>query len=369
MKTKLCTLKTYVGALILSQPTHNYALAGNIKVECEYLKTFLFTTFNDTPEEERFADILNWYWHAIIKLSNTLFKPQETNPVATQALHTLVGLLRYLEQEYGFLLNRNHPLPAFEVMELHRHLKGQCRQIAAMLEKKHISETLLRQLLKALEDPFRPYSYPKLCYGEKYYLEMFIQRLKTLAVDHREKDWNMRLKQLLLKYNFNHMGIYKVLANEQENKICSIKSYKKQLQLFYEKTLWLEQLQVLPDMAYNKQAEDLKTMLVKHINILKAHTEEEVMVKSYEDGQKLRHNLSLGEMALEFHYKYGLHVYDYPTKKAAVEVYCNHNRSIGTEHPSLKSFLNFDKIDRNAAIKYYQRNNSIQKKLVEDFDL
>ncbi len=369
MKTKLCTLKKYVGALIVSYPTQNHVLADSIKTECETLKEFLFSAFNDTQEVHKISDILNWYRYAIMRLSNTLFNHTETNPTINQALHPIIGLLRYIEQEYKFLLDGSHPLPAFEVLDLHRRLTGDCREITGLLKAKNISETLLRQLIKAFKDPFRVYRYPELSYADKYYLDIFIQRLKALAADKRDKDWNMRLKQLLLKYNFNHMGIYKVLAKEQENEISSVKIYDNQLQLFFKKKLWLEQTQVLPDMAYHKDAEGLGTMLAKHLGILKAFTEEEMKVKSSEDSQRLKHNLSIDELALEFHYNYGLHLYDYPTKKAAAEAYCRHNRSIGAKNPSLNSLLNFDKIDRNAAIKYYQRSISIQKKLVEDFDL
>lgn len=355
---------------MLSHPIDNHALTGNIKIECEYLKAFLFTAFNDTPEEERFADILNWYRVAIIRLSNSLFNETGTNSVVTKALHTLIGLLRYMEQEYGLLLDRNHPLPAFEVLELHRRLTGECREIADMLRQKNVSETLLKQLVKAFEDPFKPQRYPELCYREKYYLEMFIQRLKMLALDDREKDWNMRLRQMLLKYNFNHMGVYKVLAKEILIEFDALREWEKQHEFLHEKELLLQNKQEEPGFAYHTIFDSLKCILLKDVRIMQNHLMQKMQLKMLDDYRRVGFSISVAELNIEFHYDYEEGIFNYSSKIEAAEVV---SKVIQTKDTKIVSPHSLKKVDKTrslgAALNVYRRYIRKANKLVKDYNL
>lgn len=371
MKNELHIMSAYVGLLVMNRPAYcNTDVLKSIKSESERLKEMLLFSFNQGTERFQFTEVLSSYYTQFIHLADTLWeRARQHNPIARSALLIVISLIHYTELHYGSFLYKNQALAAFESFKLSNQVSAELLSIKVLLVSKKISEPLIHQLLKAFNDLFKESKHLVFSVADRTYIEAFLPKLSALARDQRDKDWNRRLIQLLIKNNFNHMGLYKLLEAEQEKEVFSVKNHKQQLHLFYEKTLWLEQIQVMPVIAYNPYSKGLKSLLKKHLDILQSHVKEEMVIANTEKHPKLKHNLSIDEMALEFHYKYGEKVYNYRTKRAAAEVFCMHNCSIGTDEASVNSFLNVDKMDRSAALRYYQRNNRIQKKLAEDFDL
>lgn len=289
--------------------------------------------------------------------------------MAKQAMLKVLSLMMYLRLNYGNFLEKNHALAGFELFIIVQTTAIKAMLIKKLLISKDVTGLLIDQIFKAFSDFSKPEKHGIITSSDGQYITSLQQQLLGLVTDKRDKNWNLRLRLLLIRFNFNHLGIYKLLESEFEKQIYSIKSYKMQHQALYERKLWLEQIQVIPDVAYNRQAMSLKDLLMKHLVGLKEHLKEQRLIVETEQDKKLKHNLSVEEMALEFHYEYGEQVYDYKTKKAAAETFCSLSQSKARDEISLNSFLNFDKMNRNAAIKYYQRIGRIQKKLQEDFDL
>ncbi|WP_214228011.1 hypothetical protein [Pedobacter sp. B4-66] len=371
MKNELHILTSYVGILLVNRPIYNNAqVLESVKEEIGRLKEVFFCNFNQAQERCQIRELLNVSYLHLTELSDRLWERARVhNPIARSAMLMVGSLMDYMTKYYGNFLDKNNALTAFERFKLEHKLIQDMRSIAVLLKEKKVSEPLIHQVLKAFQDLFSECKHGVLSCADRKYIQEFVSQLSDLAYDKRDKDWNLRIRRLLIKYNFNHMGICKFLEIELEKQAISIKSYKKQHRLLYEKGLWLEEIQCVQEVAYNWKAMSLMGLLTRHISRLKEHLNEQRLIEGAEKAVKLKHNLSVDEMALEFHYNHGEKVYDYRTKRAAAEVFCSHNQSIGTTDASLNSFLNFDRMNRSAAIKLYQRIGRIQKKLAGDFEL
>jgi hypothetical protein len=213
MFTELQLLKTYVDQLLSDPATYNSNTISQVTAECTRLQAFLFDVFNKSKDVKGLSDILNWYQNSFIKLADALFYSSDISRIlATQALILIIGLTRHTQEQYKDLLDGKQPLPIFEASELSQKVDAELIVIQKGLHEKHISIPLIEQVVKAHTDLFKPTKYPALCYSEREYVEIFLPQLKALADDNREKGWNGRIRQLLIKYNFNHMGVYKFLA-------------------------------------------------------------------------------------------------------------------------------------------------------------
>ena len=371
MKNELHILSSYVGLLVMSRPIYNNTeVLKSVKTECGRLKEMLLFSFNQAQERFQITESLNNCYAHLVNLADTLWdKAREHNPIARSALLAVVSLIHYTEQQYGNFLDKNHALTAFERFTLIHSLSAKLTTIERLLVLKNISSPLIFQIVKAFEDLFkegrgRPFS----C-ADRNYVKMLLPKLSSLASDERDKDWNRRLRLLLIKNNVNHMGIYKLLEAENEKEILIIKDKGKQHDRLYHKELWLEQIEPIVEVAYNCQDTDLKSKLVKHIKTFGPYLTRQMEIKNGEKHAKFKHLLSVDELSVEFHYECAEKLYDYSSKKESAEAYCTHNQSIGTDDISVNSFMNFDKLgQRNAALKYYQRISRIQKKLKKDFD-
>jgi len=327
-------------------------------------------SFNQGIDRFQVAEQLRHYHAHFIALANVLWEgARQYNPLARSALLVMISLIDYTEQHYKSFLNQSQPLAAFETFKLNNCLGTELHAIQILLLSKNISEPLIHQLIKAFRDLFKV-SRPLAFNGaDRAYVAVVLPQLTALARDERDKDWNRRLRLLLIKYNFNHMGIYQLLEKEQEKTVLSYRHHKQPSLVFYKPTLWLEQIQMIPEIAYDPSGKNLKTLLTNHLGILQKCLKEDVAIANKVKNPKLRHNISLDEMALGFHYNFQEKIYDYSTKKAAAELFCQNNSSIGTDEASVNSFLNIDKMDSGPAIKLYQRLNRIIKRLAADFDL
>jgi hypothetical protein len=370
MYTALEVLDACVAQVLINPPNHNDAtLINNVAVECDRLKGLLFDNCSKSANVETFANVLNVFQVLVIKLSNSLWTALPGNPAVQQVLSPLVALTRHTEEFYGNFLNKNHALSAFEVKELRAWLDGELKVIEGRLRQRRVDEPLIEQLMKAHTDLFKPEKYPALCYADKQYLEIFIPKLKAKAFDEEEKDWNIGLRQLLIKYNFNHMGIYKMLIAEID-KLLVIRDIKKRQQKLHAIDGWLKQVHPLPDIAYDFQVSDFRTLLLERIALLLGQLKDEIELEKLIKRERICFKSSVHELALDLHYKFDEGVFTLPTKKAVAECIVNHISTEGAEEVSPQSMVKIDKIEqRPAAIKYYQRELRIAEKVKKDFDL
>jgi hypothetical protein len=327
--------------------------------------------FNKSKDVKGLSDILNWYQNSFIKLADALFYSSDISRIlATQALILIVGLTRHTQEQYRGLLDSKQPLPIFEARELSQKVDAELIVIQKGLHEKHISVPLIEQVVKAHTDLFKPTKYPALCYSEKEYVEIFLPQLKALADDNREKDWNGRIRQLLIKYNFNHMGVYKFLESEIEKNFSSLRKPEDWLSLLYDKSIWIEQIMEVPDLAYTANHESLKQLLLKYLNAKGEFMKERLKIGKLIQPSKFYRNVNVNELALDLHYRFYENEFGYKTKKEAAAAFCESNSGKETVNISPHSINKFDKLEQHdAAVKLYQRYQRIVSKLAKDFDL
>jgi len=370
MFTALEVLNACVAQVLINPPNHNHAaLINNVVIECERLKGLLFDSFSKNENLATFPNVLNVCQLLVIKLSNSLWTADPGNLAVQLALSPLVALTRHTEEFYGDLLDKSQGLSDFEVQELRAWLDEELKAIEKRLRQTGIDEPLIEQLMKAHADLFKPEKYPALCYADRQYLEFFIPKLRAKVFDEEKRDWNVGLRLLLIKCNFNHMGIYKMSIAEID-KALLIKDIKKQQQKLHEIDGWLKQVHPFPDIAYDFQVNDFKTLLLERVALLLEQLKDKIELEKLIKVGRLCFKSSVHELALDFHYKFDEDVYTLPTKRAVAECIVKHISTEGTEEVSAQSMLKFDKIEqRPAAVRLYQRQLRTTAKLKKDFDL
>lgn len=372
MKTELEMLTSSISWLMMTRPVYpGTDMLTQIKKECERLKGLFHNSFNHAPDCFKLREVMNTRHTKLVVLANNLWERASLpNHIARSALLEVLTLKDFIAYEYGNFLDESCELATFERYKLKNQVLAEFRLIKVQLHSKKISAPLVLQLEKAFLDLFNETNYPVLYVSTKKFVDGFLRKLSAMASNESDKNWNMRLRQLLIKSNCNHMGIYKLLEKEHEHQILLIRDAEKQQDLLYAKQIWIDQIQAYGKLAYNKDASDLKSMLLKHIKTLGPHLAKKNKLRKIEKPEKVKYNLSVDELSLIFHYHCDENIYDYSSKRAAAEAFCEHNRSIGTADISVNSFLNIDSLkQRSAATKYYQRNSRILKQVKKDFDL
>lgn len=371
MNNAIQIIHTYVRLLLHHNPSDKAtSLLENLGLETNGLRVMIFKTYFKNPKSKRFKSELNSHFTKLSNIADELWLAQPTNATAKSASEIINPLLDHLMAHYATLLDQTQALALYRLQRLKNQLNIALSPIRMQLSNKNINESLLFQLFKALSDLLKESRYPRCSYLQETYLSVFIKQLQLLAADPRKKDWERRLKQLLIKYNFNHMGIYKFLAQEAKIQLAKIKDPVQVHQLLHDLNVWLAQLQLIPKLAYQPENDTLKNLLLKEMTLYRDHFIEKMQLGKVPAADKIACTSSVNELSLYFHYLFEDGLYNYKTKKEAAIAICQHVQSKETKEISPHSLTKFDKLQLNhAAIKLYQRNRRIQEKLVADFDL
>lgn len=356
--------------LLNANKDHNNSVLETFISETNRLRHLLSLRYEQSQKTNRFKNELNINFNKLIHLSDELYIKQHHHSDAKHALPILNQLIAHIRERYVTLLDQMQQLPLYRQQELKAKLAQDLQPIHAQLTAKKINEAFIHQVLKALKDLFKDGRYPTCSYAQETYLSVFVPQLKLLAADRRTKDWERRLKQLVIKYNLNHMGVYKFLAQQAKSQLALIKDHVKVHRLIHELNLWLEQLQASTSLAYEPHTATLKELLLKELQLHQTYLLEQLNLSNQPNADKIALNTSVNELSLYFHYLYTEGVYNYKTKKEAASAICQHVQSKETKDISAHSLTKFDKLQlNNAAIKLYQRNKRIQQRLMTDFDL
>lgn len=371
MNNVINNIYSYIRLLLDHRPDGNAkSLLDKLSIETNVLSIVIAKTYAKNPKSNKFKDELHRCFSQLVNISNELWLSKPAHSDAKSALQTINLLIDHLVVHYTPLITQKQALPFYRLHELKEQLHLNLQPIAVQLKEKNINEQFIVQLFKALADLFKEGRYPSCVYAQENYLSIFMTQLRLMAADVRKKDWERRLKQLLIKYNFNHMGIYKFLAHDAKTQLNKIKDPVQLHQLLHELNVWLAQLQLMPTLAYQAENDTLKNLLLKEIALYREHFIEKMGLSKAPEADKIACNSSVNELSLFFHYHYEDGLYNYKTKKEAAIAICQHVQSKETKDISPHSLTKFDKLQLNhAAIKLYQRNRRIQERLVEDFDL
>lgn len=369
MFTELHILKTYVDQLLTDQVAyHQNTIINQVAAECSRLQDFFFNTFNKTDNIKRLTEILNWYQNAIIKQADALVDLADNgHHVATQVLILIIGLTRHTQDQYSNFLVCTQALPVFEAKVFRKHVEDELIEIEAGLKRKHVSDALIKQVVKALIDLFKTTKYPALSYSEKKYIEIFLPQLKALASDEREKDWNMRLRQLLIKYNFNHMGIYKFLKAEGQNDANFLQHYGNQKTFLEEKENWIDSILLMPNLVFDPISTTLKKLLLKDLSVVG----KKLMKKEDQNAhRRFDPNLGVGVLNLIFKYLFQLGLPRYNNKEDAAAAFCENIRSKEKDSISTHSIVKTGILDKeNDARLLYKFLKRIMDELKKDFNI
>lgn len=369
MHSELRILKLYSHQLLADPGTPGpSSILSKVAKECERLKGFLFLIFTKPDEHFHVEDVINWYRRATIQLADSLWEASKSgDPLISEVLALVVDFIRHFETTYPDLLEQRHALSLFEADELHKKIAAELSQIQGGLVQKEISIRLIEQLLKAYSDLFIPGRYPALSYADKKHAEIFLPRLKSLAVDERQKNWNLRFREVLIKYNVNHLGIYELMKSEGNNDAAFLNHYGEKRAYLIDRENWLDDLEPKPGLAYDSSVGSLKKLLKKHVRALHAKMS---LMEEKTDQSRFNPNLSMRELNLIFKYLYQIGLPAYGTKQEAAASFCQHITSKEMKELSVKSILKNDMTDKdNTAQSLYKVLKKISDQLKADFNL
>lgn len=369
MKNAIHIINTYIKMLLL-RPTNSAEIIGYLHHELNGLKMMLIQHHDHNVKPSLFKREFNYIFFKLTELSNTLYRKKTNNNAIKEAFILINQSIEDLQKRYQNLISDHQGLAKFKYEVLKKLTKSHLPQFEKQLLAKKVNKDLVYQLIKAITDLLIEGRYPSLSYTQENYLLIILPQLKQLSEDQRNKDWERKLKQFLIKYNFNYMGIYKLLVEERKSKLSQIIDLSKLLDHLNELHLWLSQIQEIPNLAYQPKTDSLKIMLIKELILQKSFLKEKIQLDQQNPISKLDCNASVHELCLLFHYHFEEGLFNYKTKKEAAEALSQHLKSKAMQDISVHSLIKFDKLQlNNAALKLYQRYKRIQDKLIKDFDL
>lgn len=371
MHIELMALKTYVALVFIIPATSTDLLIKSTVMECERLKRFMLRAFKNRKNTDHSIQELNKYRGLIIQIANNLSPVSNLDDKVASEMRTIViELIKHTEEQSGHLLDKHHELPAFIVQELSENITTELQEIEEGLHQKKIPALFVQTLVKAHQDLFKPDRIPKMTYADSQYLSNIMPMLKSFALEAGEKDWPKKLTSLLIKYNFNHMRIYKLLRTEQYKVPMQIKDNEKLNQYFFNQRIWLNEIQVIPSLAFNSSADSLKNLLLTHLQATEMYIKENLEMLQRKKIEKIELSISVDILRLYFYYMCLEGMFNYPFKTEAADAICKHIRTKGTDQVSPRSLLKFDKIAlNNSAIKFNLQLQRMQEQLRKDFDL
>lgn len=368
METIIQTINNHIKLLLMNFPkSNNKEVIDFLNLEVNKLQIELASNHKKFKKNNHYQQELQVLFGKLTSISDQLWTSNQTAKEASLIINHLTD---HIYERYKPWISEQQKLPLYKLRALEDRYSKDLQIIDAKMRSKNITHNLVLQIIKAINDVFKEGRFPPCSFNQEMYLNILIPQLKKLAEDPRDKHWERRLKQLLIKYNFNSMGIYKFLIQENKAQLEHIKDPMKVLHVLHEINTWLQQIQVIPKLSFQTENPNLKSLLLKEIASYRAHLIERIKLDAHITIPKLACNSSVNELSLYFHYLFDEGLFNYKTKKEAAIAICEHIQSKETKHISAHSFIKFDKLQlNNAALKLYQRNKRIQEKLIKDFDL
>lgn len=167
-------------------------------------------------------------------------------------------------QRFKEHMNPSEELPVYHQQLLKSGSLAKLAQLSVHLQAKQLDEKYLLEIQYGLNSLFDEHKPPKLLYYHVEWLETFLSALESLAHDKRVKHYAKRFIELLIRYNFNYLGLCNRWHEQLEGQIDVLpRSEKLSTLLLMDKEI--THYHPLPMLYYDIEQPHLKTMMHEYI--------------------------------------------------------------------------------------------------------
>lgn len=388
MLTQICRLNELIGEItrINSEKHPDEAIPGELSdlltTECRRLKAAIYELYKKAPDKQTAAWDLNNYHSALVRIANEVTDqlPEEeltimsksaasgddNNPVL-YCLYCLADLLNCNEMCYRGILNLTQPVPHLFVLRMKELLTTHLPAIKEGLKKKDVAAWIIREIESGLNSAVRR-TFPALNYHDYSYFQTFIPELSRFAADTRQKDWTKRTLLFLLKFNFNHIGLFNRWSDDIRRSLSARGNRKHQIRFLDRETELLNHTRAFPNLSYDWFSPSLKEHFTSFLALQKQTIMNEIEAERKDDAVHLRMRQSVDGLSVDFNYRYKLNQFVYRTREEAAADYAVVHSTPHTSQISAHSIQKFDKTSLiGAAVEYRRTLQKIIEMIGKDF--
>ncbi|MGX5687398.1 hypothetical protein [Arcticibacter tournemirensis] len=388
MLTEIRRLKDLIGE-ITKRNTKRHSdeafaseLLDPLTAECQRLKGTIYGLYKKAPDKQTATWDLNNYHSALVRIANEVMHqlPEEeliiiSKPAATQGendpllycLYCVADLLNCNEMCYRGILDFKQPVPLLFVLRMKELLTAHLPAIKEGLRKKDVAAWIIREIESGLNSAVRR-TFPALNYHDYFYFQTFIPELSRFAADTREKEWTKRTLLFLLKFNFNHIGLFNRWSDDIGRSLSARGNRKHQVRFLDRETELLNHTRAFPNLSYDWFSLSLKEHFTSFLALQKQTIMNEIEAERKDDAVHLRMRQSVDGLSVDFNYRYKLNQFDYRTREEAAADYAVIHSTPHTSQISAHSIQKFDKTSLiGAAVEYRRMLQKIIEMIGKDF--
>ncbi|WP_286859396.1 MULTISPECIES: hypothetical protein [Sphingobacterium] len=167
-------------------------------------------------------------------------------------------------QHFKEHMNPLEELPIYDQQLLTESSLTKLNQLFAHLRAKQLDEEYLLEIQYGMDSLFDEHKPPRLLFYHCEWLNSFLMALESIAYDIRDKSYPKRFIELLVRYNFNYLGLrnrWKESIERQLNPLSRAEKLSALLLLEKEITHFLP----FPTSHYDIEQPQLKTMMNEYI--------------------------------------------------------------------------------------------------------
>ncbi|KAA8482010.1 hypothetical protein F1649_12775 [Arcticibacter tournemirensis] len=388
MLTEIRLLKDLIGEITkrnskrLSDEAFASELLEPLTTECQRLKAAIYELYKKAPDKQTAAWDLNNYHAALVAIANKITRqlPEEELTIMSKSAATgddnnpllycvycLADLLNCNEMCYRGILDFKQPVPHLFVLRMNELLTAQLPAIKEGLKKKDVAAWIIREIESGLNSVVRR-TFPALNYHDYSYFQTFVPELSRFAADTRHKDWTKRTLLFMLKFNFNHIGLFNRWSDDIRRSLSARGNRKHQIHFLDRETELLNHTRPFPNLAYNWFSPSLKEHFLSFLVLRKQAAINEIEAAKKDDVVHLRMRQSVDWLSVDFNYRYKLNLFDYRTKEEAAAVYAVVHSTPHTSQISAHSIQKSDKTRLiGSAVEYRRMLQKIIEMIGKDF--
>jgi hypothetical protein len=282
-------------------------------------------------------------------------------------------------QHFKEHMNPHEELPLYDQYLIQNHCNAVLAALYLPLQEKNVEKELLQEIQSGIDSLFDQQKAPKLCYYHCEWLDNFLQAIDRFAQDTRDKQYDIRFRELLIRYNFNYLGLRNQWKNKLEKQLQQLNNMDRlPYLLLLEKEII--HYHPLPDSNYDIEQSNLKNMMGEYIRAELEYLEK-LFAIALEDKRNIPkssstdiHTMLTGEgLTCLFHYASKVGFFKKKQKRDAAIDVAQHFVTYRGNHITANQLSKFNKYEHSLSL--YHIENKLKemlfliKKDIEEIEL
>lgn len=267
-------------------------------------------------------------------------------------------------------LSPEQPLSIYSQQQLEKELLSRYNKLQPYLAEKGIPPTFILEIQDGLISLFQSGKQPDIEYHHRNYLVKLMKALERLAHDTRSKNWPSRFLFLLVRFNFNHIGLYNRWTEQVQEILDKYTSAEECIQYLFELQTIFSISHTIKGFTFDRHSKKLISSIQEYLQKEIDNQQFQLENNASFSFEAIPTNLNGQELAILFHYCYTAGFFTASTKKEAAEAFAANVLTKTGIRISTNTLRKLDKKEFTAsAYSLYKKLQLIPSQLKIDFGL